>query len=295
LTSVQEELSQTKTQLEAAQAELDKTKAELQTQTTELNDTQTQLQTAQAKLSDTQTALASAKDTLAQTQAELESTQAKLNETEQQWQTTQEALSQTQNQYSEASDAAQKMSQELANVQTELSSARSQLQSQAEVARQQSDQLATLQKQASEMLQETIANGAVAVEPQPHGVLLRIGGSVLFGGGQATIRSAGHATLDDIAEFLQRYPDYPVRVEGYTDSLPVSSDSRWASNWELSTARAAAAVRYLESKGVDVNRMSAGGYAEYRPLADNETREGRAKNRRIEIVLATPTTADASQ
>jgi chemotaxis protein MotB len=187
------------------------------------------------------------------------------------------------------------MSQELANVQTDLSSARSQLQTQEDTAQQRSDQLETLQKQALETLQEAITNGSVVVEPQPRGLLLRVGGSVLFSGGQASIRSAGRATLDAITEFIQMYPDYQVRVEGHTDSLPVSSNSRWASNWELSTARASAAVRYLESKGIDVNRISAGGYAEHRPLGDNKTPEGRAQNRRIEIVLVVPPTTDASQ
>jgi chemotaxis protein MotB len=169
------------------------------------------------------------------------------------------------------------------------------LQAQEDVTRQYSDQISALQTQASETLQEAVTNGAVVVEPQPHGLLLRVGGSVLFSGGQASIRSAGRATLDDIAEFLQMYPDYPVRVEGHTDSIPVGSNSRWASNWELSTARAAAAVRYLESKGIDANRISAGGYAEHRPLGDNQTREGRAQNRRIEIVVVVPSTADASR
>jgi chemotaxis protein MotB len=111
---------------------------------------------------------------------------------------------------------------------------------------------------------------------------------VLFSGGQSRIRGAALATLDKIAEFLEANPDYGVRVEGHTDSIPVGSSSRWASNWELATARASAAVRYLESKGIDPNRLYAGGYAEFQPLADNDTREGRAQNRRIEIVVAPP-------
>ncbi|PON12675.1 hypothetical protein C2W62_38355, partial [Candidatus Entotheonella serta] len=66
-------------------------------------------------------------------------------------------------------------------------------------------------------------------------------------------------------------------------------------NWELSSARAAAAVRYLISQGVDPKRISVGGYAEHQPIGDNATREGRAQNRRIEIVVEAPPSADASQ
>jgi chemotaxis protein MotB len=183
----------------------------------------------------------------------------------------------------------------MARVQTELATARSQLQAQEDAARQRSVQLTALQNQASAELQDAIAKGAVAVEPQPNGLLLRVGGNVLFRTGQAGIRSAGRTTLDDIAEFLQLYPDYPVRVEGHTDNIPVGPNSPWPTNWELSSARAAAAVGYLENKGVDPKRVSVGGYAEYQPLGDNDSREGRAQNRRIEIVVVAPPTAGASQ
>jgi chemotaxis protein MotB len=79
-----------------------------------------------------------------------------------------------------------------------------------------------------------------------------------------------------------------VRVEGHTDSVPVSGDllTIFPSNWELSVARAANSVNYLENTGgIDANRLSAAGYGQYRPIASNGTRAGRAQNRRVEIVV----------
>ena len=191
-------------------------------------------------------------------------------------------------QFADASDNAKQLSNEVAQTRSDLSAAQDKLNQQAAAAQQRSEQLTALRDAASTQLQDAIADGAVVVEAQPNGVLLRIGGSVLFGAGQSRIRRAALATLDKIADFLEANPDYGVRVDGHTDSIPPGSGSRWASNWELATARASAAVRHLESKGIDPNRLYAGGYAEFQPLADNDTREGRAQNRRIEIVVAPP-------
>ncbi len=320
LETAQAELDKTKQQLEATGAELNNTQAQLQTTQGELTDTQAQLATsqsehaqlktqqgetsetlektstelnqAQATLGETQTALTSAKETLEQTQAELKSTQADLGKAQEQLQTTRAELTTSQEEVAKTSEAMQKMSQEMAGMQTSLSSARGQLQEREDVERQRDKQLQTLRNQASAELQEAIENGSVVVEPQVDGLLLRVGGNVLFRPGQANIRREGRATLDAITEFLQAHPDYKARVEGHTDNIPIgSAKSLWPTNWELSTARASAAVRYFESQGIDTKRLSVGGYSFHQPLDTNETREGRARNRRIEIVLvpsATP-------
>jgi chemotaxis protein MotB len=75
-----------------------------------------------------------------------------------------------------------------------------------------------------------------------------------------------------------------IRVEGHTDDVPAGG--AYPTNWELSTARALAVVRFLQSQGIDPSRLAAAGYGEYRPIAPNDTAEGRSQNRRIEIVLA---------
>ena len=112
---------------------------------------------------------------------------------------------------------------------------------------------------------------------------------VLFDSGRAEIKASGRKVLDKIAKnLLNKYPDRAVLVAGYTDNVPIGDDlkSRFPTNWELSTERATAAVRYLqEHGGVDPKRLSAIGYAQYHPIADNNTEEGRAKNRRVEIIF----------
>ena len=111
---------------------------------------------------------------------------------------------------------------------------------------------------------------------------------VLFDSGEAELKPEGAAVLDKVAAVLAQHPGIKVHVIGHTDNVPIraSARSRFASNWELSTARAIAAVRYLTEKaGVDPRRLGAVGYGEFRPVADNSTAEGRAKNRRIAITI----------
>jgi chemotaxis protein MotB len=111
---------------------------------------------------------------------------------------------------------------------------------------------------------------------------------VLFDTGEALLKPGGQQVLRQVAEVLAQYPERPVLVIGHTDNVPFRPGSRglYASNWELSTARATAAVRFLcEQAGVDPRRLGAVGYGEFRPLADNATADGRAKNRRITLVV----------
>ena len=95
-------------------------------------------------------------------------------------------------------------------------------------------------------------------------------------------------TLDRLAEMLQEIPSHHMRFQVHTDSIPVRRGSRWPTNWELSTARAAKLARYLIDKGVAGERLSIGGYGEYRPVADNSTPEGRRQNRRVEVIIKAP-------
>ena len=95
-------------------------------------------------------------------------------------------------------------------------------------------------------------------------------------------------TLNRLAEILQELPAHQVRFEVHTDNIPLRRGSRWPTNWELSTARAAKLARYLIDTGVAPERLSIGGYGEYRPVADNNTPEGRRQNRRVEVIIKPP-------
>lgn len=111
---------------------------------------------------------------------------------------------------------------------------------------------------------------------------------VLFDSGEATLKSEGEAVLRRVAEVLTQYPNRQIHVIGHTDNVPIRAGGRgrFASNWELSVARAIAAVRFLsEQARVDARRLGAVGYGEFRPVADNATAEGRARNRRIALVV----------
>jgi chemotaxis protein MotB len=111
---------------------------------------------------------------------------------------------------------------------------------------------------------------------------------ILFNSGEADVKQEGRKILDKVAGVLKTIQDKDIRIEGYTDNVPISSSlqSRYPTNWELSTARATAVVRYLQEKGsFPGDRLIAAGYGENHPVAPNTSPEGKQQNRRIEIVL----------
>jgi chemotaxis protein MotB len=111
---------------------------------------------------------------------------------------------------------------------------------------------------------------------------------IIFPSGSTEISKDGKLVLDKVISILKDVKDKRIQVEGHTDNVRIVSvlKKRYPTNWELSTARATEVVRYLqESGGLDATRLSATGYAEYQPVAANDTDEGKLQNRRIEIVL----------
>lgn len=111
---------------------------------------------------------------------------------------------------------------------------------------------------------------------------------VLFGFGEDDLTPKGLDAAREIAELLTQYPDYRIRVEGHTDDRTIgpSLKDKVETNWELSALRASTIVRYLiDNLFVDPARIQAVGYGQFRPIADNATEEGRAKNRRVEVVI----------
>lgn len=110
-----------------------------------------------------------------------------------------------------------------------------------------------------------------------------------FDSGSADLREASAASVEHIAAVLKQYTN-PVRVEGHTDNVPIAT-AKFASNWELSTARAIEITRLLTAKfGIEPARLSVAGFAEYRPLRPNTDSSGRAANRRVDIVILGPVT-----
>ncbi len=108
--------------------------------------------------------------------------------------------------------------------------------------------------------------------------------SLLFPSGDALPNDSAFGLLEKVAGILAPF-DNPIRVEGFTDNLPISTD-RYPTNWELSAARAGSVVRMLAADGVDPRRLAAVGYGEFQPIADNATEAGRARNRRVVLVIS---------
>lgn len=118
-------------------------------------------------------------------------------------------------------------------------------------------------------------------------ISFRVNSEILFGTGQADLSREGLSVLRRMAKVLSD-AGYDITVEGHTDSVPVRSNARYPSNWELSSARAGSVVRYLQANGIDKEHLKAVGYADARPIADNGSPDGRARNRRVELVVEKP-------
>ncbi|WP_308220204.1 OmpA family protein [Pseudomonas sp. 18.1.10] len=114
-------------------------------------------------------------------------------------------------------------------------------------------------------------------------VSFRISNEILFPSGQSDLNLGGLAVLHKLIPVLDSVP-HKLIVAGHTDTQDIRS-ARFPSNWELSSARAGSVVRYLQANGIQPGRLAAIGYADTRPLADNATAEGRARNRRVELIL----------
>ena len=126
--------------------------------------------------------------------------------------------------------------------------------------------------------------GDVVLEKTSKGLKCKIKSDVLFEPGQAAIKSISYPYLDEMMLIAKEH-DLSLRIEGHTDDTPIHNDT-FLSNWELSTARSVKVLKYyLEKEVIPAERLSAAGYSQYRPLAPNDTPQGRAQNRRIEVIL----------
>jgi chemotaxis protein MotB len=122
-----------------------------------------------------------------------------------------------------------------------------------------------------------------SVATTERGLIVSLAEAGFFAPGEAKVRDDALPLIDALADALNA-GSAPVRIEGHTDSTPISTE-RYPSNWELSSARAAAVLARLTARGIRQERLSVAGYADARPIADNSTPEGRARNRRVDIVV----------
>ncbi len=136
-----------------------------------------------------------------------------------------------------------------------------------------------------ERLSQEIKDREVKLKMEERGLVITVLAEVLFDSGKATLRKESFPILDKVAEILkEELRAHNIGIEGHTDNQPIKY-SGWKSNWELSAHRALSVLHYLEGKGINPRRLSAIGYGEYRPVASNDTSQGRQLNRRVEIVI----------
>lgn len=133
-----------------------------------------------------------------------------------------------------------------------------------------------------ERFRAMIDSGRLRVRIVRNRMVVELPDNVLFDSGQAELKPEGQVTLTEVGQILATITDRVFQVAGHTDSVP---SRRWASNWELSTARAVSVARFLIGLGMPADHLSAAGYSDTQPIDTNDTDEGRAHNRRIEIVL----------
>jgi chemotaxis protein MotB len=140
-----------------------------------------------------------------------------------------------------------------------------------------------ISKQLNTALADLIANDDVIIKQGDDWLELEMKSNVLFYSGEARLETTAVPIIGKVATILSTSAN-PIQVEGFTDNNPINTP-KFPSNWELSAARAASVVHLLDRYGLDPSRMSAIGYGEFQPIADNSTEEGRRKNRRVVLVV----------
>lgn len=135
-------------------------------------------------------------------------------------------------------------------------------------------------------LRKEIKGEQLYLEMAERGLVITFVAEVLFDSGKAKVKPEAYSTLDKIAKVLREsVGERNISIEGHTDNEPIKY-SGWKSNWELSTARATSVLHYLvDEKNIAPARVAAVGHGEFKPVASNQTAEGRQKNRRVEIII----------
>lgn len=145
-----------------------------------------------------------------------------------------------------------------------------------------------MEKKINDYLKETNMENEIFVELQSRGLLIRFDENVLFSSAQAQLKENAKETMRFLADILRQeeFKSKYITVEGHTDSDPMKGSRKYPTNWELSISRASNVVRFLiEDTYVEPKRLSASGYSQYHPVVPNDTKENKAKNRRVDILI----------
>ena len=254
---------------EAALAEVDTMRQSLESAREEINRNQQQIEQTGQELD-------AARMQNALAQEEIKRNQEKLEKTEQE-------LESARLQIVAATNELVKLEVRKQDLQAELSESQSQMATLRSIENETKRRNQIYEKFVNR-LKTMIDGGQLTVSIEQGRIVINLPNNVLFKSGSANLNPEGKEALAQIAEVLSQFSDRRFQIEGHTDNKPISS-ARFPSNWELSTSRALTVVHLLTDMDVNPENISAAGFGEFRPRADNETEEGRQLNRRIEIIM----------
>jgi chemotaxis protein MotB len=227
-----------------------------------------------------------------QLNGELSNIRDQINDLEQQFASgtasSQEEIAKLKNQASDLEANAARIAKEREQLRQEQTRLAAALDQERAAKEEEIKRLTQTQEELSKSLQDEISKGNITIQQVRDRLTINMVDRVLFDSGQAQVKPAGLKVLHQVSDILKTVTNKQIRIEGHTDNVPISTklQNRFKTNWELSTARATTVVRYLiDQSSVDRQYLSAVGHADTRPLAENDTAEGRSSNRRIEIVL----------
>jgi chemotaxis protein MotB len=271
----------TLTELEQAQKALTKTAGEFDAYKKQATGQIAGLEADKTKLSND---LLSAQTVSANTQGDLDRTTTNLNQ----------ALASRKEMEAKANDLEQRLQAEKATVTRlqqggeALAAEKERLEKERAAKEAEIERLTRTQQELSKSLQAEIERGDITIKQVRDRLTINMVEKVLFNSGQAQVKPAGLKILTQVSDVLKNVTDKQIRIEGHTDNVPIGVKIRdkFPTNWELSTARATNVVRFfIDRGGVSRESLEAVGFADTRPVAGNDTEEGRTENRRIEIVL----------
>lgn len=241
-----------------------------------LVDAQHEIDRNKEKIAQTQQALEEARMKNALAQEEINRNQRRLKVTEQELAAAKAKVAAIENELLRLEDRKRALQQSLSESQAQMATLRN---IEAETKRRNE-----IYAQFVNRLQTMIDGGQLTVSIEQGRIVINLPNNVLFNSGSANLNAEGKEALGQIAAVLSQFSERRFQIEGHTDNKPIKS-ARFPSNWELSTARALTVVHLLTDMEVAPENISAAGFGEFRPRADNETEEGRQLNRRIEIIM----------
>ena len=217
----------------------------------------------------------------AEAKNKLEYTETRLDYTEESREKCIDSLADCQGRFKEK---ASELSREMEGLQVSLEESQTTIEKQTKIIR----DLHSTREKIENSLREQIEAKEVKLEEIEGKLKVTLVDKILFDTGKVEITRRGKEVLLELADTLRENKDQNIVVEGHTDDVPIGLGliEKYPTNWELSAARAVGVVRFLQEKGwLEPNRLSATGYSYYKPVASNDTAEGRRQNRRIEIIL----------